>query len=342
MGNRDFDLRYNISYEPDRIAPVSGVKPPTRLKALLIYLIVAGGLLAASVVTSVIQMIWPDIGMWGMQTISTFLYYPLACVLPVLIATFSRGKDACKSLRPNPLRFPTAMLALGLAVLAVFFANSLGTLWALPFDAIGWNVYAGSVEAPRTIGQLLLSILVVGVMPGICEELVFRGFIMPAFEEKGSKRAVIVVALLFALLHGSVIGFPAQFTLGLILAALVLITDSIYAGAIFHTAYNSLLMLLSYIQGQMGVEESAVGQLWSDMGGVVGVISVVISVMQLAAGIFFILFAMYRRAKRKNLRIVEKQPMRLRGGEIALLCAGLSLALFYYLSDVLVMAGVLV
>lgn len=334
MSNSNFDLNYSVGYDiPDSERNVASV-----LKALLAYLICAAGLTLVS--GSVASL--PFRSIWTMEAVVSFVYYPLCCILPVVLFTRARGRGAFETLRPNALRFSTALLIALLALICVFFANELSVLWSLPFDAAGFDIYVGGMEAPETAGELLLAIITVGILPGACEELVFRGFMQPAFEEKGTKRAAVLVALLFALLHGSVIGFPVQFILGLIMAALVIITDSLYASAFFHTVYNSALVVLLYAQGKAGVEGNVAGELFNELGGAFGVFSVGISAMQLGAGIFFILFAMHRRARRRGFCIVERQSMRLRGGEIAVLCAALSLVLFYYLSDVLAMAGVLV
>ena len=341
MENRNYDLRVNASYEVPEFRPSDGVLRPSRFKALLLYLIVAAGLLFASTVTSVLQAIWPDMTIWQLQTVTCFVYYPLACVLPVFIFLKVQGKGSIHALRPNPVRFRTVLFSVLLAIVCMFFANNLTALWGLPFDALGFNIYAGSAPMPETIGQLMLAVLTVGVMPGACEELVFRGFMQPAFEEKGTKRAAIFVSLLFALLHGSIIGFPAQFILGLIMAVLIIVTDSIYASAIFHTVYNSALMVLGYFQAQAGMTGAAPGELFAEIGGIIGVATALMGVMMLAAPIFFMLFSLSRRAKNSGFRAIEKQKMRLRGGEIGVLIGGLSLVLIYYVLDFLMMAGVL-
>jgi len=343
MENRNYDLRVNASYEVPEFRPSDGVLRPSRLKALLVYLIVAVGLLASSTIGSVLTMAFPDIGFWPMQTIITLIYYVLACLLPVFLfaSKDKNGRARVTSMRFNRMRFRTVVLAVVLGIIGLLFANNLSVLWALPFDAAGLNIYAAEVPVPESIGQLLFAIFSVGIMPGVCEELVFRGFMQPAFEERGTKRAVVLVSLLFALLHGSTLGFPVQFALGVIMAVLLVVTDSIYPGIIFHAVYNSAAMVLMYVQNQMGMVASVPGQLFNDIQGLFGVFSAVWGVMMLGAPIFLILFSLYRRAKNSGFNAIKKQPMRLRGGEIALLCGGLSLSLLYYVMDFLMMAGVL-
>lgn len=333
MQNRNYDLRVDVVYR------VPG-EAPTRFKALLLYLIVAVGLLVSSVAAGIVKAIFPDMGYWMMQTLTTIIYYAGAFIVPLAVFRKKGGRGSMLSMRPNPMSGRTALIAVALAVIGVLFANNLSVLWSLPFDALGFNIYVSSIPAPENVGQLLLAVFAVGIVPGLCEELAFRGFMQPAFERSGTKRAVLFVSLLFALLHGSVIGFPAQFILGVTMAVLLVFTDSIYPSIIFHTVYNSATVILLYVQTRSGVASPLPGEMFASLG-VVGMLVLLVQLPMQGAAIFFILRSLYCRAKNSGVRFVAKQPMRLRGGEIALLCICLGLAAMYYTLDILAMTGVL-
>jgi len=333
MQNRNYDLRVDVVYR------VPG-EAPSRVRALLLYLIVAVGLLVSSVAVGIVKAIFPDMGYWMMQTLTTIIYYAGAFILPLAVFRKKGGRGSMLSMRPNPMPGRTALIAVALAIIGVYFANNLSVLWSLPFDAMGFNIYVSSIPAPENIGQLLLAVFAVGIAPGLCEELVFRGFMQPAFEQKGTKRAVLFVSLLFALLHGSVVGLPAQFILGLAMGILLVLTDSIYPSIIFHTVYNSATMILLYLQTRAGIASPAAGEMFEFLGAG-GLVLMLIQLPMQGAAIFFILRSLYCRAKNSGVRFIAKQPMRLRGGEIALLCVSLALAALYYLLDILAMTGVL-
>jgi membrane protease YdiL (CAAX protease family) len=340
MENRNYDLRVNASYEIPQLRPSGDKKAPTRMKALLMYLIVAAGLLLSSLLVSGVQMLFPDMSFWFLQLITSVVYYLGAFALPVFLFVRKGGRPAFNALRPNPVSFRTAAIAAALALVGVYFANNLTVLWSLPFDALDFNIYANAVPEPKTIPDLVLAVFTVGIMPGLFEEAVFRGFMQPAFEESGTKRAVIFVSMLFALLHGSVVGLPAQFVLGVLMAILLVLTDSIYPGIIFHTVYNSATMILLYVQTQAGVASPVAGEMFEFLGAG-GLVLALFQLPMQGAAIFFILRGLYCRAKNSGFRAIPKQPMRMRGGEIALLCVSLGFAVLYYLLDILAMTGVL-
>lgn len=340
MENRNYDLRVKVSYDIPQLRSSGDRKAPTRIKALLMYLIAAAGLLLSSLLVGGVQMLFPDMSFWILQLITSLIYYLGAFALPIFLFVRKGGRPALRAMRPNPVSFRTAAIAAALALVGVYFANNLTVLWSLPFDALGLNIYANAVPDPKTIPDLVLAVFTVGVMPGLFEEAVFRGYMQPAFEESGTKRAVIFVTMLFAVLHGSVVGLPAQFILGMLMGILLVLTDSIYPGIIFHTVYNSATVILLYIQTQAGVASPGAGEMFEFLGAG-GLALTLFQLPMQGAAIFFILRGLYCRAKNSGFTPIPKQGRCLRGGEIALVCAGLGFALLYYLLDILAMTGVL-
>ena len=69
---------------------------------------------------------------------------------------------------------------------------------------------------------------------------------LSAWEERGSLRAVTTVSLLFTLLHGNLLGIPSEFICGVLLACIVISSGSLFAGMVFHTVFNSTLLIASY------------------------------------------------------------------------------------------------
>lgn len=88
---------------------------------------------------------------------------------------------------------------------------------------------------------------VVGVSPAICEEVLFRGYVLSGLRQKMRPvAAVTLTALLFALFHMSAARLPGTFALGLIMGALALLSRSLWPAIVFHALNNGLLVLLAY------------------------------------------------------------------------------------------------
>ena len=89
------------------------------------------------------------------------------------------------------------------------------------------------------------------VLPGICEEILFRGFIFSAFitNSRGTAltkawKAIFWSALLFAIMHISPIRIPITFIGGIVLAFVFWRTRNLLVAMLAHILYNASGMLL--------------------------------------------------------------------------------------------------
>jgi len=98
----------------------------------------------------------------------------------------------------------------------------------------------------------------VAFLPGICEELFFRGFVFTGlYYHSGSKTAICLSALLFAAAHFNPWQLPALFVFGLFLAALAYWTHSIYPPILAHIINNLLSVIGINLRANFGFEALA-------------------------------------------------------------------------------------
>lgn len=269
----------------------------------------------------------------------------LCCYLPFLAlpAVLFVGKHGADSLRLNPARLSDVFWCMVMAALCVFFANGVSALWTILLESLGGTPSGAGLDV-QSRDDLLMAIFVMGVLPGVCEELLMRGLVLGAYECGGTRRAVLISAALFALLHASVEGLPVQFLMGVVLGFLAVTTQSLYVGMMLHTAYNSFLVLISFTLGGAadvaGLTET--GSMLEIVGGATGVIALGVEAL-IAGGILVaILRGVYlRRAREEALEPVPKSPMPMDGGQIVVLISALVTVAFLYGQDVLSLMGVL-
>jgi ABC-2 type transport system permease protein/sodium transport system permease protein len=121
-------------------------------------------------------------------------------------------------------------------------------------------------QAWRQVSPLLI-LASLALAPAVCEEFLFRGYLMRALLAAASpKKAIVVSALLFGVFHvltTSVLGterlLPSTF-LGLILGWVCWCSRSILPGILLHACHNGLLLMILYYQEQLvargwGIEE---------------------------------------------------------------------------------------
>ncbi|MFN6160743.1 MAG: type II CAAX prenyl endopeptidase Rce1 family protein, partial [Planctomycetota bacterium] len=89
-------------------------------------------------------------------------------------------------------------------------------------------------------------LLLLAIIPALCEEVVFRGFVFAGLlENKGVLRAVIGSAVLFGLSHGVLQQTVCATATGLLLGWLAYRTAGIACTCLFHMIHNSISMTLA-------------------------------------------------------------------------------------------------
>ena len=88
--------------------------------------------------------------------------------------------------------------------------------------------------------------MLIGLLPAVCEEFTFRGFILSGLRHSGHKwRAILVSALFFAVAHQVFQQSVWAFVMGTMLAYVAVQSGSIWPGLLIHCTYNSLALVLS-------------------------------------------------------------------------------------------------
>jgi len=124
---------------------------------------------------------------------------------------------------------------------------------------------------------IAVSIILVGLMPAICEEMMFRGVILSGFKDNySSKKAIIISALLFGIVHMNPWQFVTAFIFGIIGAWVCLKTESMLLCIYMHLFNNMTGVILSRLEDVVpikGFNTTNLGHsfqpLWFDIAGIV-------------------------------------------------------------------------
>jgi membrane protease YdiL (CAAX protease family) len=101
-----------------------------------------------------------------------------------------------------------------------------------------------SLMAVSSQREVVWKFFVLCVVPGVCEEIFFRGFLQASLAERwGTRRALIASATMFALLHGNPYYVHLYFLLGLIFGGAFAVTGSLWASILCHVVNNGWTFL---------------------------------------------------------------------------------------------------
>ena len=116
---------------------------------------------------------------------------------------------------------------------------------------------AGLSETFRVM-SLPVQIIVVALVPAICEESIHRGVILNSFRPIRNKWiAIITVGILFGINHLDIWRFVPTAVLGIALTYVVYETDNIFYSILYHFINNAFSSIISSFSGAAGMEEMA-------------------------------------------------------------------------------------
>jgi hypothetical protein len=153
--------------------------------------------------------------------------------------------------------------------------------------------------------DFIINAFVMAVMPAICEEFLFRGFLQRTLYRWWGRRylAVILSAFIFSFIHFQFYGFLPRFLLGLLLGYLYLWSGDLKLSIFVHFLNNFISLLAAWYSQRNGDE--------FNLNAPMASYPVVLYFVSAAAG-SVLLFLLYKRTrKRQNFPEEEEAVYRL-------------------------------
>jgi membrane protease YdiL (CAAX protease family) len=208
-----------------------------------------GWLLVVSVLAAV-AILFITLGGASMDMYMNYLVVvalPEILLIVPLIVYMAVTKTGFRALMGNRTTLSQNLLAVLAGVLLAPALTGFGTVLDWLFRLLGAHPLDTSKLNPLTLGQMFVSMFAVGVLAGVVEEPIFRGAVLRGMGSAAGKRtAVLLSALVFAAVHGDVVGLLPRFLMGLVLGYMAWRAGAVLPGVCLHVAYNSTLMAIVY------------------------------------------------------------------------------------------------
>ena len=135
-------------------------------------------------------------------------------------------------------------------ILAASVLNSLmmPTFYAAFSDEVLWN------DAVSSNFQVVLTFITTALIPGVCEEFLFRGAVYTAMRPFGRTTAIVGSAVLFGLMHANAGQFFYAFAAGVIFALIREKTGSLWCGMLIHICNNAFSVVESALDERLAPE----------------------------------------------------------------------------------------
>ena len=232
-------------------------KPLGRLFALFLIFL-ACSLLASliSVVPGFIKTA-EEVDMARLELVTTGFAQMLVFMLPawIFVRLFTDNPRQALGLYSERQHWALGLVGVAVILLLIPVTDAL-SLWNgrwqfRPFEEAMRKVAAESQDqmlwllSPLTVGDLLLQVVVVALVPAICEEVFFRGAVQLTLQSllRNDHVGILLTAVIFSLAHGDMYGFLPRLLLGLLLGYLFWMTGSIVVSACAHFVNNAVVVV---------------------------------------------------------------------------------------------------
>lgn len=192
------------------------------------------------------------------QTISLIAFIAAPPLIMAVILTRSPRQTLLLNLPSPSVLLVVALLAV--VIHPVGFAVSRAVQQLYPFNEemlAQVRLFGSLLEQLRHHTGIWGVIFVIAIVPAICEELAFRGFILSGLRHMGHRwGAIVICSAFFGATHGILQQSLPAFALGIVLGYIAVQTQSIFACMLFHAIYNALTVIFATLLNQLATGSS--------------------------------------------------------------------------------------
>lgn len=308
-----------------------------------------------SFVVIIFLFIGTRVQLWDVNYGVLITEFFLILVPPILFLRIFKF-DIKKVLRLNNPGITNLLLIFGIILfsLPVIGVLNLLNFWIIKMIFGKFEVF----QAPVSTGSwgLLIGVFVIGVSAGICEELLFRGFIQRGFERFGAVKSIFITAFLFGLMHMDFQRFLGTFVLGALLGFLVYKSNSLISGMFAHFVNNSIAVCITYaslkanellqnskMEGLGNVQSGDVFEMFKSFSPaeLIGALVVYFILFAFSIAWLVILLRFFIKSNNKREVVLKKEEKKTPLVHFIAFLPGLGLIGFIYVMDILRMGGVI-
>lgn len=186
----------------------------------------------------------------GLSHVFTFIVFPVIFIFIFYKNNLEKYLDF-RSFKPMLIiLFPLALFSLyplmGYMTQLILAIELPGFLKGLDENAMESMTRLLTMDS---LPDLFINLLIIGILPGIGEELLFRGILQKELIGicKNNHFAIWVTAIIFSAFHFQITGFPAKMLIGLVLGYSYYYSVNLLVPMFLHTLNNSMATLSFYL-----------------------------------------------------------------------------------------------
>lgn len=180
---------------------------------------------------------------WAYYLVSGTLLLLISVGVPMLLGFDIKGRTGVR----KKLDFTSLLLVVLAGCLLMVFGLGYSNILYYTLQAIGYNSIS-TLPVTDTVGKIMVAFVGMAILPALGEEFLVRGSIFQSLKgSKGTKSAILLTSLFFAVMHGNVTQLGHQFLVGLVCAVVITVGGSIWYGVILHLTNNAVTIGLNIL-----------------------------------------------------------------------------------------------
>ena len=170
-------------------------------------------------------------------------------ILPFVLFTKFKKQSYKQTLRDfsvKKINFKAVIYSILLGIVVFFLNIIVSVIFNSIISALGYSSSSSGVVTEYPVWLFLLTLLFTAVLPGICEEFTHRGLLLAGNKKLGMKKAILLSALFFGLMHMNIEQFFYATIIGILLGYLTVVSGSIIPSMIIHFMNNAISVYISF------------------------------------------------------------------------------------------------
>lgn len=219
-------------------------------------------------------------------------------LVPAAIYFIITKKSVKQTLRLNKIRIKDAlfMILIGIMSYPISIFFSLIATLVVPNNLA--EVVSNLMSLP-----FIIMLVIMAVTPAITEEVTIRGIILSGYKGMSRYKSALITGLIFGMMHLDAHQFMYATALGFVLAMVVSVTNSIFAGCIVHFTMNATSLVIQKVLFSV-MDMSAVTSTQNSAITDLGILPIIFSIVlygTMAIGFGVLIWLIIRNIERANI-----------------------------------------
>ena len=189
---------------------------------------------------------WSDIVFTSIIQIGVMFLVPFILYMLFIGVTPKQVFKTCNFSRPN---VSTIFISIALGVILFLINLVVSSIFNGIIDFTGYQTpfYFGEViDGDYSVLSFFLNVILVAVLPALCEEFLHRGILLQGTKHIGFYKAIIISSVCFGLIHFNVGQVGYAIVLGIVMGFCSVVAKNIWVPIIMHFMNNFIAIYLDF------------------------------------------------------------------------------------------------